>query len=274
MRFSIRLRPRLGPALWFALALAGVFSPGQPHGPSPLGALPVPQEESPDRETLRTIDDLLGKLRTQLEQLSDEQERERALTLIERLEGHLASIGEESSGEPAPVAAPAPTPARTRAAVESVNAEVPLPAPSGCLALVWMDSNADGKLSGADRYWRHLRLRTSDGKTTALFALGVREMALDLRTWKGAKELVGDVLLEGWRSANPNGSIWLRLESKRRRAPTRGQLALDGESLARSGGPRLVSPAEAQHETVYVLRPGQVLERANGERFTLGCGPR
>ncbi len=139
-----------------------------------------------------------------------------------------------------------------------------------CEVLQPLDSDDDGWISGADRWWRYLFLwndangdgNPSESEIVQPFEVGVRRIASRLDRYEGVKELVGDVRLDGSR-------ILLSLPERRRRPSSRMTLVLDAERLARRDGPTLAFGETA--ETTYpVVRPGLVIH--DGDRsLTFGC---
>lgn len=166
----------------------------------------------------------------------------------------------EENAAPAPVRAPVPTPRAPAAPAPERRA------PTACAPLAPFDSNADGVLSGLDRYWRYFRLWSDDGdgvmearELSGLYDSGVAELALAARTYRTVDGTAGDLIA---------GRV-LRLEGLGRRG--RAVLTLDADRLARGGELELRDAAGAALTGRQALSPEMVVTTADGESSVLGC---
>jgi hypothetical protein len=162
---------------------------------------------------------------------------------------------------------PEPAPAREPAAPDLPTAPPP---PSACRPLALLDSDGDGRVSGADRYWRHLYLwhdadgdrAIDDGERLSLFELDVRWVAVELDSYGTDDDFVGDVVL--------GEEAVFRLVGRRKESDRRA-LALDADGLRRGDGPALVDDAGAPLSGVQPLRRGSAMLDADGSRFGFPC---
>lgn len=204
----------------------------------------------------------IGELRREIEELLDalppaqRAEVERRLAEAER-ERSLARVRVDAEPEPPPRVAPA----------ELVPPEVARPAPSrpGCRALAVLDSNADGQVTGADRYWRHLYLELQgEDEPVSLFDLDIRGVTVELDAYTTEQDFVGDIAFDD--------EAVFRLVG-RRRGPDRGSLAIDADGLRRGEGPSLVDAEGQPLRGIQRIRAGQALVDGNGARHPIACQP-
>ncbi len=185
----------------------------------------------------------------------------------------------ESVTPSAPITAPAPAPAPGTELVPTESRGV---RGARCPAWTAFDSNGDGELSGADRYFRHffVWLDNGDGQVSESemvdpFRLGLRSMSLDLRSYNGAKETVGVVE----RRLN-NGQEVLRVEILRKAKGAKGAdygvLAIDVGAVVRGFGPEIRRSGGPVLETGLVIVDARVEVRADAtsEWSPLLCGRR
>ena len=176
------------------------------------------------------------------------------------------------------------TPSAEKAAADTGISDVDEATGVGSRCTAWsvFDTNADGALSGADRHFRHffVWLDNGDGQVAERemmdpYRLGMRSLALDLRTYDGVKNRAGVVerRLNGGRER-------LRVEilgtAKGAKGADYGILAIDvgavlrgsGPAIRRSGGPALTEGLVLVEEGV------QVRATAESEWKPLLCGRR
>ena len=191
-------------------------------------------------------------------------------------------VGESDDRSPMPSAtstAAEPVDSATAAEIASVESEPPRRETGDvtgrrvrarCDVLAPLDSDGDGWISGADRWWRYLFLWNDEDRNDVVgeseivqpFEVGVRRIASRLDRYEGTKELVGDVFLDGER-------VVLTLPERRRRPAGRLTLVLDADRLARRDGP--VLELDGKTSTGYlVVTPGLVLRDQDQEQ-TFGC---
>ncbi|HVS65472.1 MAG TPA: hypothetical protein VMT85_18435 [Thermoanaerobaculia bacterium] len=211
------------------IALLAILAP-----PATLAQLPIDEAVRRIRELERQIEELLA-----------------ALSPAERAEAQRRlAAGEEPPGEETAVPA---TPADPPPTVEPA---------SRCRPLAVLDTNGDARVSGADRYWRHLYLRLDDGELVSLFELDIREVATDLDEYTTAEDFVGDVSIGDEAVFHLVG---------RRRGGSRGSLALDADGLRRGDGPSLVDAEGRPADGIQPLRAGDSLIGADGRTHPLSC---
>lgn len=168
------------------------------------------------------------------------------------------ALREPAAPRPADSASAAPaSPATTAAAL--------------CGTLLALDSNEDGLVSGADRYWRYLRLWAGSGadepppsELVSLYELEIRELDVGLSRFRTSDEIRGDIVTD-------NDGIRLELLGRAASLAASALLVIDAGRLARSGELRLVDSAGEPLAGYRVLRPGVVLESADGSRWPIGC---
>ena len=161
---------------------------------------------------------------------------------------------------PEPVVAEPPTP-------ESEPEPVTVPV---CGTLAPLDSNEDGVLSGADRYWRYLRLELEGGGAglesqgpASLYELGIRTIDVNLESYTTHDKERGDI--------DVDEAIHIELVGKGRLVGESGVLVIDADRLARGGEVRLVDGAGTLPAGFQTLRPGLALEIADGRRLPFLC---
>jgi hypothetical protein len=149
-------------------------------------------------------------------------------------------------------------------------AEPPAVAAPVCGTLTAFDSNEDGLVTGADRYWRYFRLELEGGAAAAessgpasLYDLGIRSIQVELDFYTTADKETGDI--------DVNDVIRLELLGKGHPAGASGVLVIDADRLARGGEVKLVDGAGGLLAGPQALRPGQALATADGGRLPLLC---
>ncbi len=161
---------------------------------------------------------------------------------------------------PEPAAAEPPTP-------DSEPEPVTIPV---CGTLAPLDSNEDGVLSGADRYWRYLRLEIEGGGAgleaqgpASLYDLGIRTIDVELKSYTTPDKERGDIDIDE--------AIRIELVGKGRLVGESGVLVVDADRLARGGEVRLVDESGTLLAGIQAFRPGLALETADGRRLPLLC---
>ena len=138
--------------------------------------------------------------------------------------------------EPQPEIGPEKAP---EAASEPVAGDVAPLTRARCNTLLPFDSNQDGQITGADRYWRHLYLWVDDGdgaieakETERVFDYDIREISLNLDRYEAKGDVVGEI-------THDRGVIRFRLYSRSRRSrggPEFAVLAVDVDGVMRGEG--------------------------------------
>ncbi len=163
-----------------------------------------------------------------------------------------------------------PPPSPPRAAEEAPAEPEPTPpaepAPPRCGTLNVLDTNGDGRVSGADRYWRYLSLWKDDGdgspedaEVRSLYRHDVRHFSARLYSYTTAKDADRGVWVEE--------AIYFDLPGRKARAA----LAIDAGRLARGGELWLEDSTGARLDGLQVLRSGLTWVGADGERTDVLC---
>jgi hypothetical protein len=215
----------------------------------------TPEAGSQIEQVVRRILELQGEIDGLLESLDPRVRAE----VESRLEQGPIALAAEPVDPPRPaVSAPSVAPVTTVAAG------------TGCRPLAPLDSDGDGQVSGADRYWRHLYLwddanangQVDAGEAVSLFELDIRSVSVELDRYTTDKDFVGDV------SAGAEAVFHL---IARRKGPSRRSLALDADGLRRGEGPSLVDAADAERTGIQPLRRGDALIDSAGDRSRFPC---
>ncbi len=230
---------------------------------------------------------------------SREEIVERVLDLQRQIEELLAALppevradlrrrlAEPPAAEPAPViaeasppiVAPKPAPTATTPAAEPVPSDgIPKlirrrSRRAPCNTLRPLDENGDGKISSADRYWRHLYVWTDkngdrqvqDREVESAYHLKIREIAVSLETFIRIKGGLSEVRVEDQVVLDLRGDGF----SERARRDD-GVLVIDAGALARGDGPRLLGPGAEPLGGFVPFRSGLSLE-LSGEVTELNC---
>lgn len=153
--------------------------------------------------------------------------------------------------------------------------EVPLPVPEpaephehSCNTLYVLDTNGDGSVSGADRFWRYLSLWIDDGngvvETTevkSLFKHRVGKVSARLYSYTTTKDADGGIWVEE--------RIYFDLAGRGRKS--RAALTLNAGGLGRSDD-TWVADGNGQRLEGYVpIGPGIALQTAEGGRYLFLC---
>ncbi len=136
-----------------------------------------------------------------------------------------------------------------------------------CNTLRPFDENGDGKISSADRTWRHLYIWTDrnadrviqDREVESAYDRRVREIAVSLETFIRTKGGLGEVRIEDQVVLDLRGDGF----SERTRRDD-GVLAIDAGALNRGDGPRLLGPDGEALSGFVAFRSGLRLELAGG----------
>lgn len=199
---------------------------------------------------------------------------ERILELRAEIEALMESLPPHLREEVDRLAAEAKKPAALE--VEAAPAPPPPPAlePASCNALWPFDSDADGRVDGADRYWRYLYLwvdRDGDAEIDereleSVYERGVRWIAVSLRTYgKTKKDAVGQVeVIDDAIRFDLTGDGFAAQAGD-------GILVVDASRLARGDGPRLLGPEGEALEGYQAFRPDLSLAMSGGETIELDC---
>ncbi len=126
-------------------------------------------------------------------------------------------------------------------------------------------------MSGADRYWRYLRLWTGSGddeprpsELASLYELEIRELDVGLSRFRTSDEIRGDIVTD-------DDGIRLDLLGRAASLAASALLVIDAGRLARGGELRLVDSDGEPLAGYRVLRPGVTLESADGSSWPIGC---
>lgn len=257
------------------------------------------EEPAAKAQTTEEIIERILELRAEMEELlealppelrEEVEQRWRKLREARAAEAarHVPRVESSGRGEvavvpPAPAAQPAAAEyvprvestarAEATAALEAPGEELPAEPDSRptCGTLVPFDSNNDGVVSGADRYWRYFRLELDGGGSSgsetsapeSLYELGIRDIEVDLRFYTTAEKETGDI--------HVGEAIRLELLGKGRLAGESGLLVIDADRLARGGEVELVDGSGTPLTGYQVLRAGVALETADGSLLPLLC---
>ncbi len=196
---------------------------------------------------------------------------------------------EPTAADPAPTVEPATTIAEAAPPTEArPAATTPVkPAPSDgipklikrrsrrapCNTLLALDENGDGKISSADRYWRHLYLWTDknddrqlqDREVESAYEHKVREIAVSLETFIRAKGSLGEIRVEDQIVFDLRGDGF----SDRDRRDD-GILVVDASALARGNGPQILGARAEPKSGFIAFRKGLSLD-LSGEITELNC---
>ena len=175
-------------------------------------------------------------------------------------------VGKTTAGRsPTEIVAPE-RPSRPEATVPDV--QEPHEPTASCGTLSVLDSNGDGWVSGADRFWRYLGLWrdngdgvVADSEVKSLFKHGIRSVGSSLYSYRGEKDLDGGVWVEE--------TIYFDLPGRRSRAT----LTINAGSLGRSGELRLEAADGAPLDGTQPLGAGMFWVSSSGERTPVICRP-
>ncbi len=142
-----------------------------------------------------------------------------------------------------------------------------------CNTLRPLDENGDGRISAADRYWRHLYLWTDrngdrqpqEREVASAYDRRVREIAISLETFIRVKGGLGEIRIEEAVVLDLRGDGFA--ERARRDDAV---LVVDATALSRGGGPRLLGPGGEALEGYQPFRSGLRLDVA-GELTEITC---
>jgi hypothetical protein len=236
--------------------------------------------EAKPQSTAEIIERIL-ELRREMEALLEvlppqlQEEIERRWRELQEAEAQAASHVPqvESTGRAEVAVVPGPTPDSIPVveSLEETTAIVPEPATVPvCGTLTPFDSNDDGVLSGADRYWRYLRLELEGGAASlevqgpsSLYELGIRTLDVNLKFFTTPDKERGDI--------DVNEAIHISLVGKGRLAGESGVLVIDADRLARGGEIKLVDGSGTLLAGIQALSPGLALETGDGGRLPLLC---
>ncbi|MEE9562925.1 MAG: hypothetical protein V3W50_07645 [Thermoanaerobaculia bacterium] len=234
----------------------------------------------------REMEALLEVLPPELQEEIERRWRELQEAEAARAASHVPQVESTGRAEVA-VLSPVPTPdtipvvespEATTAIVPEPSAPEP-PAPESepepeivpvCGTLTPFDTNEDGLVSGADRYWRYLRLELEGGGASleaqgpsGLYELGIRTIDVNLNFFTTPDKEKGDI--------DVDEAIHIELVGKGRLAGESGVLVIDADRLARGGEIKLVDGSGTLLAGIQTLRPGLALETADGSRLPLLC---
>lgn len=185
----------------------------------------------------------------------------------------ITSVAESAAGSEPEPEPDAPVPI---AAGDPVAPDVPEPdpdpsSPPACNTLLAFDSNADGAITGADRYWRHLYLwidRNNNGaiddkEVEHLFQHDIADISLSLRRFGGKKGASGNI--------DRGEYVVFYLFSRRSKRSEDGVLVVDADDLRRSGGPSLETIDGDVLEGMQPFRRGLAMRSEDGVATGLNC---
>jgi len=235
-----------------------------------------PQQPQEVERIIGEILQLRGEAAALLESLPPElrEEVERRWLELQAAEAQLQPVA--ATHDPAPMPAPEPElqlepgPESEPIVPSGVKTE-PEPEPAKeCDSLGPLDTNGDGVISAGDHNWRYLRLRTEQGGRSAnlgdlesLYDAGVREIDVNLRFYKLADGLAGDITVDD--------RIRLALIGKRKSTRQSAILFIQASRLARGGSLRLVDGSGALLAGDQPLAPGVALLTTEGKRLPILC---
>jgi hypothetical protein len=166
---------------------------------------------------------------------------------------------------PSPATPPAPRP------LEPVPGPAPDPAAPRehtCNTLYVLDSNGDGFVSGADRFWRYLGLWSDNGdglltddEVQTLFKLRIRKVSARLYSYTTVKDVDGGVWLED--------RIYFDLPGKGRQS--RATLTINAGGLARSDDFWLEDGEGNRLEGLIAIESGVAVVSATTGRHPILC---
>jgi hypothetical protein len=233
-------------------------------------------------ELRREMEALLEVLPPELQEEIERRWRELQEAEAARAASHVPQVESTGRAEVAVVPPPPvplqtaefePRPESTARAEVAVVPPTPGPEPAAvpvCGTLIPFDSNDDGVLSGADRYWRYLRLELEGGGAgleaqgpSSLYELGIRTINVDLKFFTTPDKERGDI--------DVDKAIHIGLVGKGRLVGESGVLVIDADRLARGGEIKLVDGSGTLLAGFQALRPGLALETADGGRLPLLC---
>ncbi len=218
---------------------------------------------------------------------SPEELVERILELHRRIEELMAELPPEARAEvrrrlaesaaapsPALPAAPSPPPAVEPSPASDVPKLIRRRSRRPeCNTLRSLDENGDGRISAADRYWRHLYLWTDrngdrqpqEREVASAYDRRVREIAISLETFIRVKGGLGEIRIEEAVVLDLRGDGFA--ERTRRDDAV---LVVDATALSRGGGPRLLGPGGEALEGYQPFRSGLRLD-SSGTVTELNC---
>lgn len=249
---------------WISILLAGLVAPALTFGLA---------EESRSADKERRIDRIL-ELRRELQELLEDlppearQEVERRWRRERGLEP--MAPAETGAGRPESVVKPepeiVPEPSAPAVVARPTPSSEPTVAAPACGTLAVLDSNGDGAITAADRYWRYLSLWKDDGdgvieesELRSLYRHGIRRVSSRLYSYTTAKGVEGGVWVED--------SIYFDL-------PGRGSpavLAINAGALARGDDLRLEDRAGVAQQGFQELRSELDWVLRGTERVSVLC---
>ncbi len=148
------------------------------------------------------------------------------------------------------------------------------PQRASCNALAPLDENGDGRVSAADRYWRHLLIwidKNNDGlmqekEIDSAYARGVREITNSFETFIRTKGTLGEIRV------SQNVVLDLRGDgfSERSRRDD-GVLLIDASAIARGTGPKILDDRSTVLTDAQPLRAGLQVRFADDRITSLSC---
>lgn len=219
-----------------------------------------------EEEIIERILELQREIETLMRQLSPSALEE----LQRRLSGLPASAPKAGSTEaiPAEGSQVSPPPLEVSPAASEPPA---VEAGTGCDSLRPFDSNGDGVVSAADRYWRYLYLGIDgdgDGRIEApelksAFERGVRGISMRLDTFARVKGADGLIRLRDQVVFDLGGDGFGDSDD--------AVLAVDATSLSRGTGPQVLDASGEPVSGVQPFEPGWKLRDSSGRVTQLRC---
>ena len=183
----------------------------------------------------------------------------------------VAESVEERDESPETVSEPA-VEVVTESVVETL--EPASPSEPECVHLAAFDTNGDGVVSAADKYWRYLRLWTDNGdgvvdedlEIESLFELDIREIRVELDYYSQPEDVTGDIELQD--------AVTLLLDDSRGRTPKAATLVVQADRMSRGGEIWLADPSGRVLTGYQPIGPSAFTETEEGTRQPLLCPQR
>ncbi len=264
---NVNIGKTLAVALAANLTLCLVFATRAiAHDPQPLPADATPQQLT---ERILALQREIDELRARLPAAEAASAAPVAAPPVDEPPAPSTQVADTASIKAPPVASTPPAP--------SASSGIPVlkrrPVRETCNTLVPLDENGDGRISAADRLWRHLYVWTDKNKDRQMqekevesaYARGVREISTSVETFIRSKGNLGEIRIK------ENIVLDLRGDgfSERSRQDD-GVLLIDASAVARGDGPEILDDRGAVLGDLQPFRAG--LQVRTGDQITpLSC---
>jgi hypothetical protein len=236
-----------------------------------------PERRMPDDDAVQgeLIEEAV-ELRRRLEQIEERltpESRRRLEERLRELEDASAAAPEDAASTAPPDPVSPPTAASPTHIVETDGTPLDRAAPAAarvrCNTLRPFDTSGDGILTGADRYWRYLKLwldadgdgRPAPNEWIHPFELGIVEIELDLRRFHNEDGSDGEIEREDGR---------LRFFPLGKHGDS-GVLGVETTRIRRGDGLDFRAPDGEPLEGIQELRPGLEIVPSSGDPVTINC---